>query len=251
MLLGLIARIARAVVDKDIKQDAVLYMDMARVWSVQGADASTSLHSMIPPLWPWLLGVGHSIGIEPEVSGQVLGILLGVSVIGSVFVICKTIFKQKAYALVGALLAAIHPYLIRLSTEMLRDTVYIPLVTLALALAMSAAINHKWWKWGLFGFVCALAVMTRREGGEILVFLSCWSLIELIQKRAVFIDALKRVFVAHFMAYGVLLAVALPVQIEMAKTHTTWRIVPWGIEMNLRQLLSISEDELFKKVQEK
>ena len=248
LLVGFIARVLRALVYKDIKEDAVLYMNMARVWTEHGVDAATKLHYMIPPLWPWLLHIGQIVGIEPEITGKVIGIILGVSVILSVYVMCRTIFEEKSYALVGALLVAIHPYLIRISVVMLRDSVYIPLVAMAIALAMSAAIKHTWWKWALFGLVCGIGVMTRREGGEVMVFLVGWSVIEVIRNRTKLNDVVKRVLVANVVAFSVFFLVSLPVERAMSDTHTDWRVIPRGIDKYMKKLFSISEEDLLKTV---
>jgi len=251
VLLGLLARIARAVIELDIKQDAVLYMNMARLWSTQGVDAAFLQMNWIPPLWPWLLANLHSVGVEPEFAGEVIGVVMGATVIVSVFFICRQIFEKESYALAGALLVAIHPYLIRLSTVMLRDTIYIPLVACAIAIAMNACVKLKWWKWALYGVVCALAVMTRREGGELLIFLGAWSIVEMIQKRAEFKDALKRVVIANVSAFVFFLIITLPVQNELGKSECTWRIIPDDVSSNVERLLTISDDELFEMIEEK
>jgi len=251
VLLGLLARTARALIELDIKQDAVLYMNMARLWSTDGVDAAFSAMSWIPPFWPWLLSTLHSAGIEPEIAGQTIGVIMGTTVIVSVFFICRHVFKEESYALVGALLVAIHPYLIRLPAEMLRDSIYIPLVAAAIAVAVSAALKPKWWKWAVYGVVCALAVMTRREGGELMVFLGVWSIVDLIQNRVEFKCTLKRLAVANISAYISFLTLALPVQDELSKTKCTWEIIPQDVSSNVERLLSISDKELFKMIEEK
>ena len=250
IMLGFLSRVVRVFVNKDIKEDAVLYMNMARTWTESGVDAATSLHTMIPPLWPWTLHIMHTLGVEPEITGKIVGVILGTGLILAVYVMCRTIFTEKSYALIGALLVSIHPYLIRLSTQMLRDTVYIPLVAIAIAIAMSSSINQKWWKWGAFGFVSALGAMTRREGAEILIFLLCWSLVELIQNRKEFKKTIKEIFTANIIAFSVFFAIIIPVQTAMSETRTTWRFIPKEIGKNVKQLFSISDDELLKKLEQ-
>ena len=59
-------------------------------------------------------------------------------------------FDCYKLALIAALLAAIHPYLIRMSTLILRGALYLPMLSFALAFAVSAIKNRSFLKWCFF-----------------------------------------------------------------------------------------------------
>ena len=181
-------RIARAVEEDRYSVDAYFYFEMAENWACYGVDYTQSYNANnIPPLLPLLMAMGYNLGLNPDSSGLIIGILLGSLMPLAAFWIALNLFfnhQQKdeslwnnnTYALLAAFLIAIHPFLVRISVSCLREILYLPLIAFAIAFAVSAIYNKSLWKWGGFAVLTALASMTRREGIIIIFIFLIWQL---------------------------------------------------------------------------
>jgi len=181
ILLGIMLRVIRALEMNRYDVDCYLYFNMAINWAKYGVDYMyTAGSNIIPPLLPFLMCLGYKFGIQPEITGTFLGILLGSLIPLCMFYIVNILFKKPDLALLAAFLGAVHPSLVRISVRCLRDSLYIPLVAVALLCAV-AAINHKSvFKWCLFSLTATLASFTRYEGPELILIFLIWFFVEII-----------------------------------------------------------------------
>ncbi len=169
-LIGLFIRTVRSLLYNDITPDAVLYVTMANEWIGKGADAAFKVQRWIPPLWPYLLRCGDYLGLSPEMTGTVIGVTAGSVVSLCGYNICMKLFKRKEIAVLAGVILCAHPILVRYSVERLRDSLYIPLFAVAIALLVHMVDSKKIILWLAYAVVSAFAVMTRREGTELLIF---------------------------------------------------------------------------------
>lgn len=185
-LFGCSLRIAYASYRVRIDKDAIFYIQGAKLMAKQTLSEEEQFRlkkssvTEIQPLLPLYLTMAAKLGIDPEFAGSFLGILLGSLIPLLLFIITKKTLSSEKLALLAAFLAAIHPNLIQLSVRALRDTLYVPLVVIAITIAIYAVFDNKYWKWLLFSFVATLAIMARKEGIEIYFLFVLWSLYEII-----------------------------------------------------------------------
>lgn len=182
ILLGIALRIIRALEVNRYDVDCYIYFNMAINWAKYGTEYAYRDFSCCPPLFPWLMALGYKFGIQPETTGTVLGILLGASIPLCMFYIANILFKRGDLALLAAFLGAIHPSLVRISIRCLRDSLYIPLIAIALALAVAAIKNRSVLQWCLFSVIAALACLTRYEGQELIIIFLIWFFVEIAMK---------------------------------------------------------------------
>ena len=209
VLLAGTLRILRMIEEDRFSVDAYLYFQMAEDWAYYGTDYVT-LHNYknIPPMLPWLMAVGYSWGLKAGTTGLILGILLNSLMPLSAFWITLNLFPASGkyegiqpeanalplnhiYALLAAFLVAVHPFLVRISVSCLREILYLPLITLAVAFAISAIYNKSLWKWCIFALLTALANVARREGISLIFIFFVWLAVELINDRKSFIGEIK------------------------------------------------------------
>ena len=84
-----------------------------------------------------------------------------------------------------------------------------------------------------------------------MVYLAGWSIVEVFRKRTELNGIVKQVLVANVVAFTMFFLVSLPVERAMADTHTYWRVIPTELDSYIKQLFSISDEELLKTVGEK
>lgn len=192
VLLGIVLRIIRALEINRYDVDCYIYFNMAINWSKYGTEyAYRYVVNYCPPLFPWLMSVGYKFGFQPETTGTLLGILLGSLIPLCMFYIVNILFKRSDLALIAAFLGAIHPSLVRISVRCLKDSLYIPLVAIALAVALSAIKNKSVLKWCLFAVVAALACFSRYEGQELIIIYVIWIVAEIVINRKSIRENLK------------------------------------------------------------
>ena len=222
VLLAGVLRIARAVEEDRYSVDAYLYFEMAEDWAHHGVNYTQSCNdNNIPPLLPWVMAMGYNLGLSPDHSGLIIGILLGSLMPLAAFWIALNLFfkhqekdeslwNNNTYALLAAFLVAVHPFLVRISVSCLREILYLPLIAFAMAFAVSAIYNKSLWKWCGFAVLTALACMSRREGIIIIFIFLIWQLGGLAADRKNFIKNIRystlSIAVVMFIFSGLLFA---------------------------------------------
>ena len=182
LLLAFTVRTVKVLTKPIVCRDSVLYLNMANEWAVYGP--KEALISYIPPAYPFILAMGQKyLGLRPETTGNIIGLILGTLIPLAVFFIALSLFDCYKLALIAALLAAIHPYLIRMSSLILRGALYLPLLTFAFVFAVSAIKNRSILKWCLFAVFLAVAAMTRYEGLFVLPIFFIWIIYELFSSK--------------------------------------------------------------------
>ena len=234
VLLAGTLRIARAIQEERYAVDAYFYFEMAKDWACYGVSYSQACEGInIPPLLPWLMAMGYRLGISPNYSGLIIGILLGSLMPLAAFWIASNLFSnhqkkeekfwnKNTYALLAAFLVAVHPFLIRISVSCLREILYLPLIAFTLAFAVSAIYKNSIWRWCVFAFLTALACMSRREAIFIFAAFLIWQIVELVFDRKSFIKNIKYKTLSIILVMLIFLGLMLFIHCQLQEISTVW-----------------------------
>lgn len=248
MLAGLIFRATRIFEDYYIDKDAVVYVSMADEMAEGRFKESFSIMPRIPPLYIALMAFGKKFGIETETAGHIISLFAGVLLIISVFIIAREIAGDKV-ALVAAFLATTHPYLIRDSAEVMRDSLFLTLLFTSIAFAMKAAgkdCNSRLWY--LFGVFAALSILTRSEGNELLLAFLAWILYEVLSswKKGNLKLVYKRLLFSMAMVFAGFIIVAAPAQFFLFKNGSDWTMLDKRIISYAESFVTLSKEQIIE-----
>ena len=241
LLAAVCLRLGRALISDPVTKDSVLYVEMAEEWAVLGAGNAFDRNPRIPPLYIGLMAAGEWLGLGAEITGLLVAVLAGALLPLAVFFLARRLFTEMRPALLAAVLAAMHPMLMRNSAEIMRDSLFLVWFTAALALAATGMMSFRWrawcW-WGLAGLAAALAALTRDEGGELLLIVAAWGAVEAWRGDGDFLPRLRRVAAGGAVFVLVYVLVLLPVWKGLGKTTSEWHPVPERLLKYERALMS-------------
>lgn len=224
--LAFALRVARCFLTDRVDKDSVLYVEMARDWVQKGVACAFDRNQRIPPLYVALMAAGESCGFGAERAGRAVSVVAGTFAILAVFMIGRAMLSSEALALAGAFLAAVHPYLIRISEDVLRDSLFVclELFTLAFA-ALGASRERAFLWWAACGCFAALGCMTRSEGMVIFPVLAIWILTRLVIERSSFWRELGRLSVNFTCCLAAFAIVSFPVELAFKDTSSEWTVI--------------------------
>lgn len=181
------------------------------------------LPSEVPPLLPLLLAGCSPLGTYyPATTIVLLGAFSALRVIG-VYGCAIELWSDRRFALSIAFCAAIHPYLIYLGGCILRDGMYITVVSLSLWTLMLALTRGNWRYYVWFAILAAMGGLLRKEGLELMVIF--------LTAQGIFLAMAIRNH--RFRWHGLLLWVLVPVfvlgilkcvEFNVARHGSTWRL---------------------------
>ena len=222
-LLALSVRTIKVCTKPIICRDSALYLSMADTWGNFGIKEAYIPHPAVPPIYVFSLVAGQKyLGLKPELLGDVLGVVLGSLLVSAVFCIALSLFCSHELALVAAFLSSVHPYLIRMSSIILRGAVYLPFLAFALAFAVSAIKNKSYAKWCVFSLLLAIASMARFEGVFCLSVFLFWCFYELIFSEFRLWHRIRYVFITFLIVIFVFWGSTYLVRLSLRDTASTW-----------------------------
>ncbi len=115
-----------------------------------------------PPLFPIALAGWQWIFGESIRTSQLMGVATGAATIVLTGLLGRAVVS-RAVGLVAAALAAVCPFIIAVDGSLMSETLYLPLVLLALLLAQRARTRPRWWSWALLGGAIGLASLARGD----------------------------------------------------------------------------------------
>jgi 4-amino-4-deoxy-L-arabinose transferase-like glycosyltransferase len=122
-----------------------------------------------PPLYSmFLAGVRTVIGDSTRTL-QLAGVATGAATIGLTGVLGRAVAGWRV-GLVAALIVALSPFVIAVDGSLLSETLYVPLVLLALLFAHRARNHPTAWSWSILGLMIGLATLTRSDALALLAF---------------------------------------------------------------------------------
>lgn len=123
-----------------------------------------------PPLLPILIAGAMVLWHTPVVASLLVA-LLSASVTIALFLLGRKVHSPEA-GLAAALMAAVHPVLVRTGHLILTDAV----AAAILAFALLAALDRRWWAALLAGLLAGAGAMTKFTGLAAVVILGCFML---------------------------------------------------------------------------
>jgi len=231
LLSGIIAmafvlRVVDYGLDPNIDKDSIDYIQMADNISDGRINDAFLYNPRIPPLYAFLMAMGKSLGMSAEKAGVLISLVTGTLLILPAYAIAKRISDERV-ALIAALFVATHPYMIRISTEVMRDSLFLTLILSALAFGVMSAGKPFSRLWYLSGVFAGLASMTRDEGVEIFLAFIIWSAFEIFRSRGRVkkLGTLKRLSVSIICLMAGYLLVTAPVVVALKETPSKWNVI--------------------------
>lgn len=115
-----------------------------------------------PPLFPIALAGWQWIFGETVRTSQLMGVVTGAASIALTGLLGRSVVNRTV-GLIAAALVAVCPFLIAVDGSLMSETLYLPLVLLALLLAQHTRDRPQWWSWVLLGGIIGLASLTRGD----------------------------------------------------------------------------------------
>jgi 4-amino-4-deoxy-L-arabinose transferase-like glycosyltransferase len=178
-VLGALLRAIGFVTDYVIKLDGTTYAWIGE--SFAKGDFAQGLRGVFPPVFPILIGLFHSAIPDIELAGRLVSYIFGVLIICVCFIFTKRFLDEKQ-ALWSSFFVAIHPYLVKSSSEVLTESVATFLFLMAIFLFYKGWLEDRGTDVALSGIMLGLTYLTRPE---YIVFFVPMSLLLLWKKRFV------------------------------------------------------------------
>ncbi len=154
---------------------AFQYIPAAKLYA--GGDFKEALNQLQAPLYPLLIGLLSRLGFPLEPAGRLISLVLGTLAIVPLYLLGNRLFKNSGISFLAGLLFAVHPYLVRFSVDVLKETSYIFFLVTSLWLVWEALASKKLWLHLLAGTAIGLACLTRADGVEIFILAGIWIII--------------------------------------------------------------------------
>ena len=169
-ILGFLLRFFVWYCDPIITRDSYWYILKAELMYGNGSIETTyeiSSLSWGPPLLFFAMKSLMTFGLSAETAGVVLNLFFGSCIPIITWGIALEITQNQKIAIASALLIAVHPKMVKLSTQILRDMPYLFLIGLVLYFFLAGLRRQRCWCWFGCGTVLAFALMTRIESFEL------------------------------------------------------------------------------------
>lgn len=175
LLTAVLLRLATLETQAVVFTDSADYLRLAEnIFSGKGYKNIWGAFSERPPLYSILTGLLRFIIPDTENCGKIISMVFGVLIVYLIYKIGVIVFG-KSVALLAAGIASIHPFLIEISTFVLRDSLHLSLLLAAVLFTVLAVMNGRKIYPFLIGFFLGLGYLTRIETvlylGSILLFL--------------------------------------------------------------------------------
>jgi asparagine N-glycosylation enzyme membrane subunit Stt3 len=252
--LGTSLRIGASFLKDRITKDGVLYVYMAEdVMNVNNEHPPFSRNRRIPPLYTYLMALVSSLtGCSVEAAGYAVSIAAGALLVFPVFMTASLLFSVRAGA-VAAFLIAVNPYLIRISSTIMRDSLFSFLLFCSIFFLVKALNSPRkpMFYWFAAGVFLSLSIACRNEAIELLGVLFVYPSAEYIFIRrrnpSLFpagyyinmIIGIAVMFTAVYITY-------LPLAASLQGTESDWSLIDRRIPGYFRTLLKISEKDALK-----
>ncbi len=201
-----------------IANDGVIYIEMAKLF--EAGRFETSLIANYPPLYPiMILGMHHVIE-DWVLAGQTVSIIFSCLLLLPLYAMTRRFFNARI-ALLSVFFAALSPYLVRFSTDVLTEAPYIFLFITAVWLGWGAMTDNRPRLLLLSGLCAGLAYLLRPEGIGVLLVVAAWVLLPVLQPSRR--PMLQRILLVCLMG-AITLAVAFPYMAYMKHETGSWRL---------------------------
>lgn len=124
LIIALVVRLYKLSQVYCIASDGVAYIEAAK-----NILKGIYFNIIWPPIYPTLISFLMYLGLEPELSGSLVSIVFGVATVAFVYVFTKSVASEYI-ARIATIFAAVHPFFIRYSVEVLSESVFMFLLIL-------------------------------------------------------------------------------------------------------------------------
>jgi 4-amino-4-deoxy-L-arabinose transferase-like glycosyltransferase len=174
-LLCLVPRLLTAWKIGPVCNDGYYYASIAQ--SLDRGDMQTALSYLNLNVYPAILAMLHQAGLEWILAGKLWGALAGSLAVLPLYGWVRRLFDARVAAIAG-FFYAVHPELIELSIEPIREATFWLFCSLSLYLFVRGAQERRLAWFALAGTALAAAVHTRSEGWLLVIPLVGWTLAE-------------------------------------------------------------------------
>lgn len=158
-----------------------------------------------PPLFPLFIASFSLITGEYVIAGKTVALLFGVFAIFPLYFFTRSLFGHNA-GMIAALLLAVNPTHVRLSGDIMRDTTHVFFFITSIYLTWLAIERRRWYHYALLSFSVSLDLLTRVEGGMVLLcVITPWLLFtngEALKKRFLEKAFFLSIFLAPFLIFA-------------------------------------------------
>jgi 4-amino-4-deoxy-L-arabinose transferase-like glycosyltransferase len=123
-----------------------------------------------PPLYPLVLSLPSALGLDSIDAHRVVSCLMGAALVVIVGLLGRRVAGERV-GLVAAGIAALHPALVAMDGSLRSESLYAPLIALALLAAYELAERPRARTAALLGAAIGLAALTRSEAVTLIVLL--------------------------------------------------------------------------------
>ena len=163
VILALLLRIIAFLREPVINRDGIVYIEIAEKWAATGMYEQ---HNYLP-LYPWMMKLLMSCGLNGQMAGVGINILLGTALTVIVWAVLTQCGAEKKICLLAAFILAVHPYAVELSTLMVRDNLFLGLSGGAIVCWLAVINKFSWTPAVISAVLAALAFLTRYEAMEL------------------------------------------------------------------------------------
>ena len=267
-IVALSLRTARCFIVDRISKDGVLYVKMAESVALGEKELSFVENRRMPPLYIQFIAVLHRFGISFESGGRVISVLAGSLLVIPFFLVVRLFFGDRA-AFISGLLVVVHPSLVKVSSTVMRDSLFLSLMVFSFSFIVFAIHKRRYFYWGTAGFFAALASATRAEGVELILAVLLWMSVSLIryymvrksEKNCLCIEeggdepavskgdcfSFTHTVAGPMIFILLFFVVSFPISESVRGTSSTWSVIDSRIIGYARNLLSHSSEEALKR----
>ena len=118
---------------------------------------------LFPPLYPTLIALFSLFVGDPETAGRLVSLVAGLALVFAIHRITREIFGNSV-ALIGAILAALHPLLVGLSVTVYSESLSAALISLGLYATIRMIRQPSFGRSTVVGLLFGVAYLARPEG---------------------------------------------------------------------------------------
>ena len=251
LALSFTLRISRCFLVGRVDKDSVMYMAIADGLLNNDFKQAFELNPRIPPLYIFGIAAGEKAGLGSRAAGMFVSVISGALLPLAIFIAALQVFKSGKLALLSALMATVHPFFIRMSADIMRDSLFMSTFAFSLAFAVCGAVDRRIfsWHWTVSGFFAGLAAMTRSEGVEVFFAIIIWFAVEAalkFRKRNELSRIVVRAIVSVMLFVTVFVATTLPVEFAMRGSSSEWSAMDKRVVGYLKDFFEIRKDVILR-----
>lgn len=123
---------------------------------------------IFPPMFPFFISAVTLLTGDAEIAGRIISVVLGSAIVVPVYLIAKHMYGRRI-AVGAAALAAVHPFLIKYSSQVFGEPTYLTIVLTAIYMAMRSMENPTTYSLLMSGVLYGIAYLIRPEASAFMV----------------------------------------------------------------------------------